>query len=139
MSEQIFTVTGFTYEDDGTAYPIRAQDTTASSKTLATVRAFATYTQDVNQGLIANFFLYVDNGVVWHTEPITGLNEAITFVRDDERNSNPDFSAREAVNHARYILTMDNLDEGDAKAFEAYRRVLLATKAELDEAFRARS
>jgi len=137
MVDKAIEITGHAYEADGGSHGIHIQDTTSRSTVAAAVKAFAGYCEDVKAGELVNFYIVApDTGeIVWHTEPVADLQRAIDHVRDDQRESEPDFSAREAVDYARSILGVPQLDNSDQISFAAYRLVLQATPAELETAF----
>jgi hypothetical protein len=67
------------------------------------------------------------------------LNQAITIVRDDTRQSYPDMTARDAVDHVRATIDADELDgdPGDP-CRDAYHLVITADEAKITEALAER-
>lgn len=136
MTEMAIEIRGYAYKVDGSSYLIAQQDASSRSVVAATVHAFGQYARAVQAGHVVNFFIKTAEGdVVWFNEPVAGLSEAIDHVRDDQRESDPDFSAREAVSYAREILSVATLDASDPVSYASYRLVLQATQQELDAAF----
>jgi hypothetical protein len=139
MPEKAIEVRGQAYYRDGSAVAINVQDTTSRTVVAATVKVFARYASHVKQGEVDNYYVEAESGeIVWHTDPVPLMGLAIDHVRDDQRESDPDLSAREAIDYARSILSVPQLDSGDPVSYEAYRKVLLATPAELDVIFAKR-